>query len=306
VRKILFLVGVPGSGKSTFAKKLVREDPTFKRVNKDELRFMFHDEDFKKFDKAKEAFVVKVRDLLITDILDQGFNVIVDDTNVAGKHLARVLEIAEHWSKANSEEVVVEQKVMNTPLDECLRRNAAREGKARVPDKVIKDMHRQLSQDKRDRPYRPFEPGLPTCIVTDMDGTVALLNGRSPYDAKGCINDPPNEPVLGLLHDLMHHNAIVVVSGREDKDHDETVQWLHNQGVRFYDPSKDEKPVGIVAVHMRQTGDKRNDAIIKREIYEAHILPYYNVRFVLDDRNRVVDAIREMGIPVFQVAPGDF
>jgi predicted kinase len=306
VRTILFLIGIPASGKSTFAKEHVRKDPTFKRVNKDELRFMLHDEDFKRFDRKKEDFIVTVRDALIVQALDAGFNVVVDDTNVAGKHLERVQEIVEKWSREHNEPVTVEQKVFDTPLDECLRRNAEREGRARVPDKVIKDMHRQLNHDKKERPYLPFVPGLPECVVTDMDGTASLLNGRNPYDAKGCIRDTPNEPVVGLLHDLMHRTAIIVVSGREDKDREETEQWLRNVGVRFYDPERDEKPVGIVAVHMRKTGDKRNDAIIKREIYEAHILPYFNVRFVLDDRNRVVDAIRDMGIPVFQVAPGDF
>lgn len=305
MRKILFLIGIPASGKSTFAKELVRRDPSYKRVNKDDLRYMTHDEDFQKFDKKKEEYIVKVRDLLITQALDGGFNVVVDDTNIAGKHLARVQEIAEKWGRENNCPVTVEQKLFDTPLDECLRRNAERTGRERVPNKVIKDMHRQLNHDKRERPYRPFVAGLPECIVTDLDGTACLLNGRNPYDAKGCINDVPNAPVVGLLHDLMHRYAIIVVSGREDKDREETEQWLRNHGLLFADPSED-KATGIVGVFMRKAGDKRNDAIIKQEIYEAEILPRFNVRFVLDDRNRVVDAIREMGIPVFQVAPGDF
>jgi predicted kinase len=310
VRTILFLVGIPASGKSTFAKEHVRKDPTYKRVNKDELRFMVHDEDFKGFDRKKEDFIVKVRDDLIVRALDEGYNVLVDDTNIAGKHLARVQEIAEKWGREHNEPVTIEEKLFDTPLEECLRRNKARTGPRRVPDKVIKDMHRQLNQDKGVRPYRPFVVGLPECIVTDMDGTASFLNGRNPYDAKGCINDLSNEPVVGLLHDLMHRYAIVVVTGREDKDREETEQWLRNHGLRFagaHDGREDGARVtGIVAVHMRKTGDKRKDSIIKREIYEAHILPHFNVKFVLDDRNQVVDAIRDMGIAVFQVAPGDF
>lgn len=317
-RHILFLVGIPGSGKSTFAKKHVRDHANYKRVNKDELRFMIHDEDFQGgFDRAKENYVLACRDHLIRQALKDGYNVVVDDTNIEDKHYNRVCQIAERFAQDRGMSVTVSVKVFDTPLDECLRRNALREGKAVVPADVIKKMHTKLMKGSmRTNPgttyaaetiVRPYTPGLPSVIVTDADGTCSLLNGRNPYDAKGCINDGINEPVIGLLHDLMHRYPIIVVSGREDKDKEETKLWYRQvAGVKFFDPEKDDKVCGIIAVHMRKTGDQRKDAIIKREIYEREILPYYNVKFHLDDRQQVVDAVRAMGIPVFQVAPGDF
>jgi hypothetical protein len=57
---------------------------------------------------------------------------------------------------------------------------------------------------------------------------------------------------------------------------------------------------------MRATGDNRKDSIVKEEIYKNDILPEYYVEFVLDDRQQVVDALREMGLQVWQVARGDF
>jgi hypothetical protein len=57
---------------------------------------------------------------------------------------------------------------------------------------------------------------------------------------------------------------------------------------------------------MRETGDNRKDSIVKEEIYNRDILPEYYVSFVLDDRQQVVDALREMGLQVWQVARGDF
>jgi adenylate cyclase class IV len=57
---------------------------------------------------------------------------------------------------------------------------------------------------------------------------------------------------------------------------------------------------------MRQAGDNRDDRIVKREIYEREIKGRYNVRFVLDDRNKVVALWRDLGLPCFQVADGDF
>lgn len=291
-QRILFLIGLPASGKSTFARDLIRRDPSYKRVNKDDLRFMSQDGEF---DQKQEEYILRLRDTLIRTALDAGFNVVVDDTNIAPKHWARINQLAREWSAANQNRpIVVEQHTMETPLEECLARNAKRKGREHVPEKVIRDMQRHLLKDRQGRPYRPRVEGLPECIVVDMDGTLSHLNGRNPYDAAGCINDPCNEPVLGLVHDLMREYAVIIVSAREDKDRAETEQWLRNHNVQYR------------ALYMRRTGDKRNDAVVKPEIYEQHIFPHFNVKFVLDDRDRVVTAIRDMGVPVFQVAWGSF
>ena len=55
-----------------------------------------------------------------------------------------------------------------------------------------------------------------------------------------------------------------------------------------------------------EKGNKLDDTIIKRNIYEDMIKPRVNVRCVLDDRDRVVKMWREQGLKVLQVAEGDF
>ena len=57
---------------------------------------------------------------------------------------------------------------------------------------------------------------------------------------------------------------------------------------------------------MRSTGDHRNDAIVKQELYEQEIAGKYNVDFCVDDRDRVVDLWRSLGLTCFQVAEGWF
>lgn len=57
---------------------------------------------------------------------------------------------------------------------------------------------------------------------------------------------------------------------------------------------------------MRPENDYRKDTIIKREIYEKEILNKFNVLFVLDDRDCVVEQWRDMGLTCLQVAEGDF
>jgi len=134
-------------------------------------------------------------------------------------------------------------------------------------------------------------PNIPTAVICDLDGTLANLNGRSPYDASTCDEDLLNPVVADIIKGK---KVVILVSGREDKFRDKTLSFLLKNGV-YYDH-----------LFMRKTGDQRNDAIIKEEIYNSEIKGKYNIELVLDDRNRVVDMWRSLGLVCHQVAYGDF
>ncbi len=132
-------------------------------------------------------------------------------------------------------------------------------------------------------------------ILCDLDGTLALLVRRGPYDTAKCELDELNEPVAHIL--ATYHAAgfrIVLVSGRENRFRPHTERWLDRYGVKY-----DE-------LFMRRTKDYRKDAVIKREIYDNQIRDRYDILFVLDDRNQVVEMWRELGLTCLQVADGDF
>lgn len=42
-------------------------------------------------------------------------------------------------------------------------------------------------------------PDLPRAIICDLDGTLALMHNRDPFDASTCDNDDLNEPVANTL-----------------------------------------------------------------------------------------------------------
>ena len=137
----------------------------------------------------------------------------------------------------------------------------------------------------------------PTCWIVDVDGTLALLDGRDPYETVALGNDLPNQPVIQVVRALANHpdvDAIVVVSGRQERSRKVTLDWLEDHGIPFNE------------LHMRPTGDNRPDQVLKEEILHRHILPRYEVVGVLDDRQKVVDMWRRNGLTCFQVAPGDF
>lgn len=131
----------------------------------------------------------------------------------------------------------------------------------------------------------------PTAIMVDIDGTLAHMVGRSPYDYSKVHEDTLDEVIASITR---HYKHVVVMSGRPEDCREATENWLRKHDIRFD------------ALFMRKSGDKRPDNEIKWELYQEHVEPNYKIDFVLDDRNRVVKMWRENGLKCLQVAEGDF
>jgi hypothetical protein len=134
-------------------------------------------------------------------------------------------------------------------------------------------------------------------IIVDVDGTLADMRGvRGPFEWDKVHLDKPHQDVIDLVKDLYNLKKynIIITTGRDGVCEEATRQWLLNHGVPFHD------------FYIRKAGDFRKDNIIKSEIYMDHIRPKYDVKFVIDDRDQVVEMWRSLGLRVLQVAPGNF
>ena len=289
MKKVIILRGLPGSGKSTYAKQLVAEAPNaYKRINRDDLRTMF---DNGHVTKGNEKFVKQVRDVLIIKALEEGKHVIVDDTNLSATNETRIRQLVQEFNKAHKDTVAVEIKLMDTPLEICIARDAKRPNP--VGAKHIREMHRQFFAEKN---IVEQDETLPPALICDLDGTLALMNGRNPFDAALCESDLLNRPVAKVLTVFRALGyKILLLSGRKDEHKPQTINWLNQHGIAFD------------LLEMRQAADNRVDAIVKKELFDAHIAGQYFIEFVLDDRDQVVDLWRsQLGLPCFQVNYGDF
>lgn len=308
MRTVFLTIGLPASGKSTWAKEqLLAEPKRWKRVNKDELRAMI---DGEVWDRDKEKFVSQVQEAIIRRALRDGFDVIVDNTNLVARTRRRVHEVV-----AGIGDVKVIEKMFPVSYDKCCVRNSVREGRARVPDKAMESMYQKFKGMLKRGPqikevyYPPIGQGnnpeghvrqnedLPKAVICDLDGTLALLNGRNPFDASRCEKDLLNEPVSATIHALQSVGwKIIFVTGRESKYKEPTERWLAQ-----YVPSIRYE------LYMRSTGDRRKDTILKREIYDENIRGRYYVELVLDDRPQVVRMYRhDMGFTVFALDDREF
>ena len=325
MRTIMIMKGLPGSGKSRRAAELVKKEPgRWVRINRDDLRSMVVGPGNNPYGgnrNEREDLVRNLKSELTRQAIREGFDVILDDTHLVPMTVKKL-----HTLAASIGDIKVIEVGVNESVQTCIDRDARREGFAQVGEKVIRDMARAAGLDKgrklsdKEAYYAPrwapgngqdgiipeFDPNLPTTIDSDLDGTASLLNGRDPYNATDCDKDPPNTPVIECIKAMhaylvatqpQHAGKVKILftSGREDKYREPTERFLneHLPGIPY-------------ELYMRKSGDTRKDAVIKCEMFDENIKGRYNILFVLDDRNQVVDNWREMGLPTFQVAPGNF
>ena len=287
-QKVILMKGLPGSGKSTRALDLLGRHPErYKRINRDSLREM---QDGGKHSRGREKMIRRTELRLACFFLEEGYSVIVDDCNLSPSAQAMWRGLAEKQQIAL--EII---DLTDAPIETCIERDLARSRS--VGERVIRQMHRQFIQPQPAPP--DVDPTFPTAIVCDLDGTLALLNGRDPYNAATCSQDLLNAPVAGIVQLYAALGVtILFTSGREDRYREQTIYWLRDHGFDTVDSH--------CFLFMRDNGDNRRDAVVKREIYEREIRGKYNVLFALDDRNRIVELWRSLGLVCLQVADGDF
>ena len=117
-KTLVIMIGLQGSGKSTFYAKFLAED--FVRVNLDTLKTRYQEK------------------LLVESCLAEGKSFAVDNTNPTRADRQRYIPDA----RAAGYRVI--GYFMDAKVEECAIRNAQREGKARVPDVAITSTARRM------------------------------------------------------------------------------------------------------------------------------------------------------------------
>lgn len=301
--KLVITRGLPASGKTTWARAWVAGVPGRRaRVNRDDLRAqLFGGERKTRLSHADEESVTAAQQAAVRALLGRGLDVVVDDTNLRLK-FARVW--ADLAAAAGAGFEVVDD-FLAVPVDVCVERDRQRPDG--VGEAVIRDMYQRflaggrlgavVPTERAAPPVRPYVPPaepLPPAWLVDIDGTLAVMGARSPYDWHRVGEDTPNVAVVELARALGKEATLILMSGRDEASREATIDWLERHDIA-YDH-----------LFMRRAGDMRKDSIVKAELFDAHVRGVFDVRGVVDDRQQVVDMWRSMGLTVAQVAPGDF
>lgn len=311
--RVYVMRGIPGSGKSTFARKFVADNPNTVIVSRDAIRQNMFGANVTITSPESEDMVTVVADASIKGAIMNGNDVIVDETQTINRFTSAMIEkmytmqadvtVVSFVVDVDTAKKRIAQRVArgghNVP-DEAIERMYARfEGSMKNPIN-FDSIYEKVEAIKNFAPYQCKNFDKRSAYIFDIDGTIAHMveneegNIRRAFDWHRVGEDAPNIPVIEVMEQVAKDNDIIVVSGRSDKSREATEAWMEKHNIS-YD-----------AMYMRKHGDMRDDSIVKREIVSIIEENHGEIKGVFDDRNRVVSMWRAIGITCFQVAEGDF
>jgi predicted kinase len=300
--EMTFLRGIPASGKSTYAKKWVAEDPANRvSINRDEIREALFGDASSHKDENK---VTEVENMLIAKALREGKHVMSDNTNTNMAFIPKAIKFAKDngATKIHNEDFPIS-------LEEAKKRNSERERK--VPEHVLDRMYGNLGPEGQfpvfPGSYKTKDLVLPKtrkmAVFFDMDGTLNDVRGvrhflapkngkkRRDFDSFHRMSEfePAVDDVLQMAFDA--HDAgfeVVITTARSEPYRETTQKWL------------DKHEVPYANIFMRKEGDGRPDYEVKKEMYDQ-ISMYYDVVRCVDDNPQAIRAWREKGVAVTTV-----
>ena len=162
MKKLILLIGIQGSGKTTLALKLVEKG--FKRICADDIRAELFGDAIIQGDTTQVFSIFFER---LEKLFAEGGDIVVDNTNLNAKQRQPILERA-----AAAGYTDIQLWLLDVPLALCLKRNASRERV--VPEDIVTNYHNELN---RVRPKR--SEGKLVILRPNKDGTDLLFFAQS-------------------------------------------------------------------------------------------------------------------------------
>lgn len=143
-------------------------------------------------------------------------------------------------------------------------------------------------------------------IVIDLDGTLCNSSHREHLAQNkqwddfhaGLVNDAPHRDVQLLIEALWDRHDIVFLTGRSEAWRNQTLKWLEDHSI-----------MGDTLL-MRPDNDWSSDTVIKPQLLANHCLgmtdAIVRVKFILEDRDKMVECWRNLGFNCWQVRPGGY
>lgn len=217
IPRLIMLIGVPGSGKSTYAKKYIENNPNTIHLSSDKIREELCGDESIQGDNNKVFSLMQKRAI---EALNQGTDVIYDATNITRRDRQHIIAMCPRFVK-------IEAYIIWAPIGMCIRRDADR--KRTVGKSVIDMMLKRFQPPFYDEGFDEIKIILPE----GFDSTSYRLH------ITGAMNIP---------HDNPHHTLNVADHCREAfrlaKGTDAefmTAALLHDIGKPYVKDFKDTK-----------------------------------------------------------------
>ncbi|ATN93419.1 putative polynucleotide 5'-kinase and 3'-phosphatase [Pseudoalteromonas phage J2-1_QLiu-2017] len=304
---LIATVGISACGKTTWAKQLVEDmaevGVEVVYISRDSIRaklFGLGQENeinwpLYRFVPENENVVTAIQEQQIRDALSEGKSVVVANTHLKRSYVINLEQLVLSVNKEHNLSAEVVYQIFPTSMMTCIERDAKR--KSSVGPTVIKQQYQNFVKEWVE-PYKAPASATIPCVIIDIDGTVANMSGRSPFDWSRVGEDKPREEVIDYVDFLVNQKGYfpIFLSGRDAVCMEETAAWLAKHVPTVCGDNED------YALFMRSEGDDRPDTIVKAELFEKYVATRFVPKVVLDDRPCMVEMWNLRGLPTFAVA----
>ena len=298
----LVSIGISASGKSYYAQSI----PDYHEINRDNIRKDILKSKGIEFSWSKwnwkwESDVTKIQHSLIEECAKQDTSIYISDTNL---NYDRLKQLYQYLTKLGFE---VSFKVFDVTLQLATERDNARpngvgifviEKQRTAFAKLLPQLVNKhwFKTDSSIPVYEQHvhEPHKINTLLVDVDGTIAHMHNRNPFEWDKVHTDEPDKLLCNFLNYYLSdaNNHIIFLSGRDGICEPATKVWItkHIPYAVFNQNCK---------LIMRSPNDTRKDFIIKKEIFFNYINDNYNVIATFDDRPQVCRMWHDIGLKVW-------
>ena len=302
-RQLILMQGIQASGKSTWSRNWVLEDPEHRlRFSNDDIRNMYG----KYWILSREHMVKNALRNFVGHAIISGYDIVIDNMNLNPKELDFYKNIIEEYSLDTKYKYILSlHQCFNVSLETCIARDASR--KNPIGEKVIRDTFKKYRQyiatelDKQEiSKWKPLNNNLSKAIIVDLDATLAFNTQGRPFWGSGCAEgickDSLDFRMQELIHSICNNGecAFIALTGREDlpEIRKATLDWLDTNWLY---------PTELI---MRPKGDFSKGDECKLNLYNKFITDKYNIIAVIEDSQKCVDMWRSLGLLCLQPNSG--
>lgn len=278
----ILTVGVSGSGKTSWAREFLRETSdsyNWVHIERDMIRYnmLRYDPFTYKFRRKSEDLVTEKFYITLEAAILEGNNILISDNNLNPKYRSKLIScLGDNGYK-------VKIKTLSISFKQAVKRDLKRSRS--VGKDVIYSQMKRFNEYVGRKTYIP-DPSLPSAVVCDIDGTIAKMQGRSPFDWYKVGEDKPRYEVITMVESLVcsEETHLIFLTGRDGVCKEITRDWLYRHITHPF------------TLYTRAEGDTRPDTEVKEELFWEHIASGYKVKAIFDDRPCMIRLWYELGI----------
>ena len=225
-REFIICRGIPGSGKSFWAKSWVSGDPEKRvRICMDDIRLMLGGGPENYWVSSRERLVSQIKNHSIQVAMDLGYNIVIDNMNLNPNEIEALSRMVDGYNSSGIDEYkIIYKDFFDTPLETCIERDSKRPRP--IGESVIRDIYNKYYDILKSSQMRPWDyystPSHPWVGSREIEEFRNSLPDDNKFTVSSWIWQKDEETLSDLVH--LYYEFIEDLSKEFGKTRDEILE----------------------------------------------------------------------------------